>query len=456
MGSVAQMNASDGKMTVLLVDDDAPFRFAMRKALGRLGHQVLEAAEGAQALRILRGPQPPDAALLDLQMPGMHGLDVLRRRGGAPTRIIVLTGHGSVQAAVEAMQLGAFSFLEKPVDAEELTPLLAQIHADKDAAVDPRGGPPLIGDSPPMRKIQEFVARVAPTDETVAIFGETGTGKEVVARQIHHESRRRSQVFVALNLGCVPDNLFESELFGHKKGSFTGATSDQPGMFRQADKGTLFLDEVAELPIDLQVKLLRTLEDRKVRPVGDTKEYPVDVRIVTATNQDLWAKVEAGAFREDLYFRLNVFPVLLPPLRDRLVDLVPLAQHLLTRIGKSLELGEGALDALEAHRWPGNVRELLNVLRRAALFVDGDTIDGDLLERMIAASIFARSPGLGEPRPKASPSHEDSDASQRLADVERAHIERVLTESDGNITRAAEVLGIDRRTLQRKLRAYDE
>jgi len=441
-----------GRGSVLIVDDDRALRFALKKALGRLGYEVSEASNGQEALAALRKSTPPDAALLDLKMDGMGGLDVLRRRGSVPSRIIVLTGHGTVQAAVEAMQLGAFSFLEKPVDAEVLGPLLEQAIADhrrEGRIPEADRVPPLVGVSPRIEEIHAFVARVGPTDETVAIYGETGTGKEVVAQHIHLASNRRDGPFIALNAACVPENLFESELFGHKKGSFTGATEDRKGLFREADGGTLFLDEVAELPHELQAKLLRALEARCIRPVGESKEIAVDVRIVAATNRDLRQEVGRGRFREDLYFRLDVFPVVIPPLRHRRTDILPLAEHLLGRVGAAATFTEDAIAALEAHDWPGNVRELLNVLRRAALFVDGSTIDGELMRRMIAASVFAH----GE-RAAVVRAADANASSSSLADVERAHIEKVLREQDGNVTHAASALGIDRRTLQRKLRSY--
>ncbi|MEM9067872.1 MAG: sigma-54 dependent transcriptional regulator [Myxococcota bacterium] len=437
--------------TVLVVDDDDAFRFAIRKALRRSRFDVLEAASGEDALPILVGSNPPDAALLDLRMKGMGGLEVLRRRGGAPTKIIVLTGHGTVQAAVEAMQLGAFSFLEKPVDAEQLGPLLEQAIVET-RRVRSEGGdqvPPLIGQSAPMQEIRKFIRTVGPTDETVSIFGETGTGKEVVARHLHEASPRSGGPFVAMNAACVPRELFESELFGHKRGSFTGATADRKGLFREADGGTLFVDELGELPTELQAKLLRALETRKVRPVGESGEVDVDVRIVAATNRNLWDDVQAGRFREDLYFRLQVFPVHIPPVRERKEDVRPLAKHLLDRLGSSkVELDRSALEALEAYHWPGNVRELLNVLRRASLFATGDVIDAELAQRMIAGSIFGHAGGTSARQAVAVGS------ASRLADVEREHIERVLASTGGNVTKAATVLGIDRRTLQRKLKAY--
>ena len=364
----------------------------------------------------------------------------------------MLTGHGTVKSAVEAMQLGAFSFLEKPVDADMLRPLLQQALVER-GRTEPGSLPqatPLIGASLVMDEVQEFIRTVAPTDETVLVFGETGTGKEVVARQIHAQSPRASRPFVAMNAACVPRELFESELFGHKRGSFTGAQADRAGLFREADRGTLFIDELAELPLESQAKLLRAIETKRIRPIGESGETEVDVRIVTATNRDLWAETQAGRFREDLYFRLQVFPVLVRPLRERPEDIEPLATHLLGRLGKSeVTLDSESLAALREYDWPGNVRELLNVLRRASLFAISDTIDGDLVRRMIAASVF------GNARDSTPPSAASDSTRTSLADVERDHIERVLREKEGNITQAAAALGIDRRTLQRKLRSYD-
>jgi DNA-binding NtrC family response regulator len=438
--------------SVLIIDDDAAFRFAMAKALRRAGYAVSEAASGEEAVEVLCNSDPPDLALLDLKMKGIDGLEVLRRCGSIPTRVIVLTGHGTVRAAVEAMQLGAFSFLEKPIDADMLKPLLQQAVAEKvrlEAGI-ASDAIPLVGVSSAMDEVREFVRTVAPTDETVLIFGETGTGKEVVARQIHAHSKRRAGPFVAMNAACVPRELFESELFGHRRGSFTGAQSDRQGLFREAEHGTLFIDELAELPLESQAKLLRAIETKSIRPIGESGEIDVDVRIIAATNRDLWAETQAGKFREDLYFRLQVFPVLVAPLRERLEDIEPLAQHLLRRMGKSdFELGPESAAALREYDWPGNVRELLNVLRRASLFSISDVVDPDLIRRMIAASVF------GNARETLPRSSEPDSRSTSLAEVERDHIERVLREMDGNITRAASALGIDRRTLQRKLRAYD-
>jgi DNA-binding NtrC family response regulator len=440
------------KIRVLVIDDDAAFRFAMGKALSRRGFGVSEASSGEAALRVLCGSSPPDAALLDMRMGGIDGLEVLRRCAHAPTRVVVLTGHGTVEAAVTAMKLGAFSFLEKPLDADVLGPLLSQAALENRK---PPGGsaddaPPIIGESRAIAEIRSFIERVGQSDVPVALYGETGTGKEVIARHVHLKSRRARGPFVALNAACVQRELFESELFGHRKGAFTGATSDHVGMFGEAHGGSLFIDEVGELPAETQGKLLRALETGTVRPVGAAREQAVDVRIIAATNRDLWSEVRRGNFREDLYFRLQVLPLTLPPLRERREDIVPLAHHLLQRIGSSLRIEAAAESLLVGYDWPGNVRELLNVLRRATLFADGPEIDAALLRRMLAASVFGH-----QSSPSAAPGPgRESEPPATLSELERAHIQRVLLQMEGNVTRAATALGIDRRTLQRKLRGY--
>jgi DNA-binding NtrC family response regulator len=443
---------NDG-LHVLIVDDDAAFRFAMAKALSRRGFTVSEADSGEAALEAL-GESNPHVGLLDLRMRGVDGLEVLRKARSVRTRFIVLTGHGSVAAAVDAMKLGAFSFLEKPVDAEVLGPLIEQAAADSNRPSSRSAdsfAPPIVGESAAIEEVRRFVERAAPSSETVALYGETGTGKEVVARHLHAGSGRADKPFVAVNAACIQRELFESELFGHRKGAFTGAAVNRDGLFVEAQGGTLFIDEVAELPLDCQAKLLRALETRRIRPVGASREVDVDVRIIAATNRDLWSEVKAGSFREDLFFRLQVFPILLPSLRERAEDLVPLTEHLLERIGASrVRLDDEAIAAMHGYRWPGNVRELLNVLRRCVLFLDGPVIDGALMRRMLAASVFGHAEG---DRLSAPPARSDRPSDrQNLAALERAHIDEVLERMEGNVTRAASALGIDRRTLQRKLK----
>jgi DNA-binding NtrC family response regulator len=442
-------------VSVLIVDDDAAFRFAMAKALTRRGFKVSEAESGEAALSELEVSEP-HVGLLDLRMRGIDGLSVLRRARAARTRFIVLTGHGSVAAAVDAMKLGAFSFLEKPVDAEVLAPMIKQAAADALRTESPRlegFAPPIVGVSPAMDVVRHFVARAAPSDETVAVYGETGTGKEVVARHLHAGSKRAEGPFVAVNAACVQRELFESELFGHKKGAFTGAAANRDGLFIEAEGGTLFIDEVAELPLDCQAKFLRALETRRIRPLGASREQDSNVRIIAATNRDLWGEVKVGSFREDLFFRLQVLPIILPPLRNRPEDVPPLARHLLNRIGAEQSvLDPDAEAAMIAYSWPGNVRELLNVLRRSVLFADSPTIDAALMRRMLAASVFGHAERAEPDRNEEVVSSAPGGSDRSLASLERAHIEEVLARCEGNVTRAATALGIDRRTLQRKLK----
>jgi DNA-binding NtrC family response regulator len=440
-------------VSVLIIDDDAAFRFAMAKALSRRGFVVSEADSGEAALASL-AQDAVNVGLLDLRMRGIDGLSVLRRARSTKTRFIVLTGHGSVAAAVDAMKLGAFSFLEKPVDAEVLAPLITQAAADAEheqSRVQDGFAPPIVGVGAAIDDVRRFVARAAPSDETVALYGETGTGKEIVARHLHASSHRAAGPFVAVNAACVQRELFESELFGHRKGAFTGAAANRDGLFAEATGGTLFIDEVAELPLDCQAKFLRTLETRRYRPLGGSREEESNVRMIAATNRDLWGEVRAGSFREDLFFRLQVLPIVLPPLRERREDIPALVRHLLERIGSSeCVIDAEAEAAMLAYAWPGNVRELLNVLRRSVLFADGPTIDGALMRRMLAASVFGHAEQRREGRERSSAPPGD----RSLAELERAHIEEVLDRMEGNVTRAATALGIDRRTLQRKLRGF--
>jgi two-component system response regulator HydG len=302
-----------------------------------------------------------------------------------------------------------------------------------------------------MQKVYRLAKQVAPSKATVLITGESGTGKGEFARAIHALSPRKDKPFVAAHCASLAETLLESELFGHERGSFTGAEKRRPGRFEQADKGTIFLDEVGEIPPATQIKLLTVLQERRFERVGGNESVNVDVRIIAATNRDLWTEVKRGSFREDLYFRLQVLPLVLPPLRERREDIPALAYHLLERIGSRVRISEQAEALMVGYEWQGNVRELLNVLRRAVLFVDGEVIDAALMRRMLAAS------GFSQAAPPSAGSAETTDgaaSSTNLADVERAHIARVLAQMEGNVTRAATALGIDRRTLQRKLKSF--
>lgn len=435
---------------VLVVDDDRALRLALKKALGRKGVLVTEAENGERALEPLRTGKtkdgPIDACVLDLRMPDMDGIEVLRRTLGRKVPVIVLTGHGTIPDAVLAMRLGASNFVQKPVDADELWPVLTQSVGELD---DPQGSP-ILGNSPALRTFLEHLDRAAESDEPVLLLGETGTGKELAARRIHDESTRKDAPFVAVNVASVPRELFESELFGHKKGSFTGADRDREGLMAEAAAGTLFIDEIGDLSPDSQTKLLRALEQRRFRPVGADNERELHARIVAATHQNLPRMVEDGRFRADLYYRLSVVPLELPPLRARGDDVLLIARAWLERLARGerrFSLSPEAEQRLLAYPFPGNVRELINLMKRAAIFTKSDVISAELLEELLRNSPFAS----GELASAAT----GPAAGQRitLEELERAHITRLLEEVK-NVSEVARIVGIDRRTLQRKMVAW--
>ncbi len=435
-------------LRVLLVDDDAGFRTAMGKALRRRGFAVTALASGHDALAALQpGAEPgADVALLDLRLPDLDGLDVLRRSAGRRVPVVVLTGHGTVPDAVEAMRLGAYSFLMKPVDAEDLAPVLRQ------AVAPTRDEQRLAGTSTATARTRALLDRIADADEPVLLTGETGTGKEVAARYLHARSRRAPFPFVAVNMASLPRELVESELFGHARGAFTGADRRKPGLFDEAGEGTLFLDEIAELAPEHQARLLRVIETRSFRPVGETAERPFMARLVAATHRHLPSEVRAARFREDLYYRLQVLPLELPPLRVRKEDILPILGHWLSVVGRpELSLTDEAHQVLVAHDWPGNVRELVNLARRLALFAEAGRVEAGLVRRMLAANPFSTAVPASPPAAPAAAGATDEELS--LEEVERRHIERLLARHR-NITRVAQILGINRRTLQRKLKGW--
>jgi DNA-binding NtrC family response regulator len=404
-------------------------------ALEREGHAVRAAATGEEALRALE-EGAFDLVLTDLKLPGIDGLEVLAavRERRPRTPVVVITAHGTVRAAVEAMKLGAVDFLEKPVEMQDLFDLVERAtRSDPEAFVlAVPGGPDILGSHPRMRAALRLLERVAPTDSTVLLTGESGTGKELFARAIHGFSARRDGPFVAVNCAAIPESLIENELFGHEKGAFTGADRRQAGRFEQAAGGTLFLDEIGELPAGVQGKVLRVLEERTFERIGGGATQRADVRLVAATNRDLKAMVERGEFRADLYFRLEVFPLALPPLRERASDIPALAGHLLERIGERQgrlvpRLTADALRLLQEQPWPGNVRELANVLERALILGDGASLSAAELRELLPS---------------------------RAAD-ERERVRRALQDAGGDKRKAAELLGMSYRTLLRRVREHD-
>jgi DNA-binding NtrC family response regulator len=431
---------------ILIVDDDAAMRDALSEAARDLGHDARVAASGTAALAML-GDERVDGVLLDLRMPGMDGLEVLRRMRQLPhpPPITVLTAHATAANTIEAMRLGAFDHLTKPIGREDLTRVLTSMLA---AAAEPRGPQAettqdgLIGSSEAMRTVQKVIGMLADSVATVLITGETGTGKELVARAVHEHGHRSSKPFVPVNCAAIPAELMESELFGHVRGAFTGAVSDRTGAFRQAEHGTLFLDEIGDMDAAMQAKILRALQERIVTPVGG-KPVPVDVRVIAATHRDLKQGVGDGSFREDLFYRLNVVPIHLPALRDRIADIVPLAEHFLSR-ASGKRLAADAAARLIRHTWPGNVRELKNAMERAAVLVRGDVVS--------AADLgFIDEMRSGADEISAWP---DEDLSSAVARLEEMLIRRALGRSAGNRAEAARALGIHRQLLYTKMKRY--
>jgi DNA-binding NtrC family response regulator len=439
---------------VLVVDDDHGMTDLLSEALGRRGFSITAESAGDTALRRFR-EEDFDAVVSDLNMRGMNGLELCRRiiaiRSDAP--VLLITAFGSLETAMQAIRAGAYDFVTKPVDLEHLALALdraVQFHRLKNEvrrlseAVRQLETPgELIGESEPMRALRDLIARVAPTEAGVLITGESGTGKELVARALHTQSRRSEGPFVAVNCAALPESLLESELFGHAKGAFTDARADRKGLFVQADGGTLFLDEIGEMAPSLQAKLLRALEQRTVRPIGSDREVPFDARIVAATNRDLERAIASGSFRDDLYFRLNVVQLDVPPLRARGGDVLILAHKF---IGSGQSRGVKGLSPHAGQRlleypWPGNVRELRNCIERACAVARLDQINtDDFPDRVRLYSA-----------PAAPAGDESSEALLPLAEIERQYVRRVLAATGGNRSAAAQILGIDRKTLARKI-----
>ena len=457
---------------LLVIDDEPGHRLMVRAVMEDAGWSVAEAASAEDGLRQLRAcPAPgcPAVVLLDMKMPGMGGMQALAAIHelfpGLP--VVLLTAYGTVGSAVQAMKQGAFDYLTKPSDNEELKAVLNRAfefgrlvdenrelrrkvgHADASSR--------LIGKSRALRQVRELAEQVGPAEATVLILGESGTGKELVAELVHAVSPRRDHPLIKVNCAALPGDLLESELFGYVKGAFTGAVKDKPGRFQLAHGGTLFLDEVGELPIGLQAKLLRALQERIVEPLGSVKPVVTDVRILAATNRDLRAEIAKGTFREDLYFRLAVLEIAIPPLRERLEDLPELTAHLLDKLGtrnkKTVRAVSPAfLDALSRYPWPGNVRELENILERAVILARSDTLTPDLLPPHLSAPETAACMASRLPQDDALPHANAAPAS--FEEAERQAILAALDANEGHRERTADALGVSRRTLQYKLKRF--
>jgi DNA-binding NtrC family response regulator len=453
---------------ILIVEDKDSLRTMLRHALERAGHGVLEARDEPEAVRILNDSRPA-VVLSDLRLPAGDGFGVLRaaKEADLDTPVIVMTAYGSIEDAVSAMKQGALDFLAKPVDPDHLLLMVSRAIEQrrlitenllmKEELAIRRGAPQIVGEDPALRKVLASLQRAAATDATVLIEGESGTGKELFARTLHALSPRSSEPFVAINCAAIPESLLESELFGHEKGAFTGAIARKPGKFEVAHRGTLFLDEIGDLPIALQAKILRALEEKRFERLGGTASIQVDVRLVAATNKALKAAVAARRFREDLYFRLSVFPIQIPPLRERKQDIVLLTRFFVERFCRDLKkrpmaLSQSALEALQAYTWPGNVRELQNCIERAVILADGDTLQARHLNLSFATT---QGDAAVDPWDDIDLSGSMIDAVRRVtAEVERRKMVEALRESGHNKPRAAELLQVSYKTFLAKLKEH--
>ena len=458
---------------VVIADDEPSFRKVLSSLLRREGYEVLEARDGEEALAALSS----DVAVLitDLRMPKLDGMQLFRRAIAEypDLKVIIFTAYGRITEFVEAVKLGAFDFVEKGTDNEHILQVVRKAVASYELDLrDPRKGghiPPqlgrygLVGTSPALQKVFSLIEKVADTPSTVLIIGESGTGKELVARALHEQSSRKTESFIRINCAAIPKTLMESELFGYEKGAFTGAVSQKPGRFELADRGTLFLDEIGELALEMQVKLLRVLQESEFERVGGIKTLRVDVRVIAATNRDLVKEAAAGNFREELYYRLNVVPIQLPSLRERREDIPLLVSHFLHRFNDRLKksisgLTDDAMATLLRYPFPGNIRELENIIERTVLLAEGSVIDvRDLPPNVTATQIQSTTP-IRPPVTPLAPSSRPPASSlkeivrQETERVEREMIQRALQETQGNVTQAAKQLGISRKSLQIKMK----
>lgn len=453
------------KLRILFVDDEAPIREVMKIELQRMGHDAIICEDGRAAIAAA-DKNSFDAAIVDLRMPGLSGWDVIEhlKNVSPDTDVIISTGHGNMEDAIQALRRGAYDFLTKPTKLAVISGVLNRV-AEKRAlrnkalALETRlkvvEGSRIVGTSLPMLRVQQLIEKIAPTDSNVLILGETGTGKELAARRVHELSKRAHMPFVAVNCGALPENLVESELFGHRKGAFTGADSTRKGLIEVANGGTLFLDELGELDRMMQVKLLRVLESGEMRRLGENDSFHVDVRLVCATNRNLLEMVEKGDFREDLFFRVNTFEIPLPPLRERKADLPELARALVARHLKRNSIPDGMLTpellaALEQHDWNGNVRELANALEHALILSDGKTLRReDLPASVLGKSLRKKVPAL--PLLGTGESRSSSDRPKSLREIEMDAIFEALERNGGDKPKTALELGIALKTLYNRL-----
>ena len=448
--------------SILIVDDEPGVRSALGGVLRDEGYEV-DAVDSGEACLERLGRQAYDVVVLDIWLPGMDGLATLTRmrERQIDVQVVIISGHGNIESAVRAIKMGAFDFVEKPLSLEKTVLVVRNALRQRRLEVENRvlrarvdAQHTMIGDGYAMMKLREQVAMAAPTNGRVLIYGENGTGKELVARNIHQLSRRRAQPFVEVNCAAIPEDLIESELFGHVRGAFTGAVADRRGKFEAAHGGTIFLDEIADMSLKTQAKVLRVLQEQVMEAVGGSSRIRVDARVLAATNKDLTTEIRAGRFREDLYFRLNVVPIFVPPLRDRQEDIPLLADHFMAMLAREYgrrpkTFDADAITALRQYVWPGNVRELRNVVERLMIMVPGERVssrDLSFLDQGLTPG--GDVPAAAERPGVAAPLHEARDR------FEREYIVRALAAQQGNISRTADVLGIERSNLYRKMRGF--
>jgi two-component system, NtrC family, nitrogen regulation response regulator NtrX len=449
------------KPRILVVDDEAEIRRSVRMILEYEGYDVQEASSGPEGIALIER-DTPDLVFLDIKMPGLDGLEALQkiRQTNETLPVVMISGHGTVSTAVEATKLGAFDFIEKPLASERVlvtirnaldsTRLRDENRTLKRAA---ETRYQMVGESPALRHVWDAIKRAAPTNATVLLLGESGVGKELIARAIHRNSLRSRERFVQVNCAAIPEELIESELFGHEKGSFTGATEKQIGKFEQADRGTIFLDEIGDMSAKTQAKVLRVLQEGEVERLGSARTIKVDVRVIAATNKDLEAEIEKGTFREDLYFRLSVIPIRVPPLRDRREDIPALVRHFVDLFSREnnrrpQRFTPAALEFLQKARWKGNVRELRNTVERLLIMTPGDAIDVDDLRDVVRLDAKPASGGDGGGAEKPGTLREFKESAERKFLVEK------LRENGWNISKTAEVIGTPRSNLYKKLEQY--
>jgi len=449
---------------VLVVDDEANLRKVLAAMLRKEGYEVAVASDGEQAMAEFE-KNGADVIVTDLVMPKLGGMDILKavhaQRPDVP--VIIITAHGTVDSAVEAIKLGAFDYITKPFEQSEIQAVVAKAARTQEAnqghvPPDGKGRHSIIGGSSQMNEIFKIIDKVADTPSTVLITGESGTGKELVATALHDGSSRRDRPLIKINCAAIPKDLMESELFGYERGAFTGAVTSKPGRFELADGGTLFLDEIGEVPLEMQVKLLRVLQESEFERVGGIKTTKVDVRLIAATNRLLHEEIEAGRFRKDLFYRLNVVPIQLSPLRERTSDVPPLVLHFIEKYNKRLNkkiegISDEALATLQTYPWPGNIRELENMMERVLLFADGPRIEAKDLPEPVRGGATLPVPAMGHtPQPGETPLKDF--LKQRQAEIEKVFIVQALAKTEGNVTRAAKLLQISRKSLQTKMKEF--